>query len=47
MFPPGTIVLNRPDKRNVLSRQTLAELAQAFDDLHQERSVRAVILTGG
>ncbi len=45
-LPSGTIVLNRPDKRNALSRQSLAELAQAFDDLHQERSVRAVILTG-
>src|SRR3954471_20855381 len=45
-LPSGTIVLNRPDKRNALSRQVLAELSQAFDDLHQERSVRAVILTG-
>src|SRR5262245_16810233 len=44
--PSGTIVLNRPDKRNALSRQLLADIAQAFDDLHQERSVRAVILTG-
>jgi methylglutaconyl-CoA hydratase len=44
--PSGTIVLNRPDKRNALSRKLLADLAQAFDDLHQERSVRAVILTG-
>jgi len=45
-IPSGTIVLNRPDKRNALSRQALNELMQAFDDLHQERSVRAVILTG-
>src|SRR5437763_9749540 len=45
-LPSGTIVLNRPDKRNALSRELLAELAQAFDDLHQERRVRAVILTG-
>src|SRR5436190_4398019 len=44
--PSGTIVLNRPDKRNALSRQMLTDLAQAFDDLHQERKVRAVILTG-
>jgi len=44
--PSGTIVLNRPDKRNALSRQMLEELAQALDDLHQERKVRAVILTG-
>lgn len=42
----GTIILNRPDKRNALSRALLAELQQAFDDLHQERRVRAVVLTG-
>jgi methylglutaconyl-CoA hydratase len=44
--PSGTIVLNRPEKRNALSRQMLTDLAQALDDLHQERKVRAVILTG-
>jgi methylglutaconyl-CoA hydratase len=44
--PSGTIVLNRPEKRNALSRQMLTDLGQAFDDLHQERRVRAVILTG-
>ena len=42
----GTIVLDRPDKRNALSRALLAEVSQAFDDLHQERRVRAVVLTG-
>ena len=45
-LPSGTIILNRPDKRNALSRQMIADLVQAFDDLHQERRVRAVILTG-
>jgi methylglutaconyl-CoA hydratase len=44
--PSGTIVLNRPDKRNAITRQMMADLAQAFDDLHQEKKVRAVILTG-
>ncbi len=39
-------MLNRPDKRNALSRQVLQDLAQAFSDLHQEKKVRAVILTG-
>ena len=42
----GTIILNRPDKRNALSRALLSELAQALGDLHQENRVRAVILTG-
>ena len=45
-LPSGTVVLNRPDKRNALSRQMLTDIAQALDDLHQERKVRAVILTG-
>jgi methylglutaconyl-CoA hydratase len=44
--PSGTIILNRPEKRNALTRQMIADLAQAFDDLHQEKRVRAVILTG-
>jgi len=41
----GTIILNRPEKRNALSRALLTELAQAFADLHLERRVRGVILT--
>lgn len=44
--PSGSIILNRPSKRNALSRAMIAEIQQAFDDLHQERKVRAVILTG-
>jgi enoyl-CoA hydratase/carnithine racemase len=42
----ATVILNRPEKRNALNRALLAELQQMFDDLHQERRVRAVILTG-
>ncbi len=42
----GTVVLERPEKRNALSRQMLTQLRQAFEDLHQEKKVRAVILTG-
>ncbi len=42
----GTIILNRPEKRNALNRALLAEIDQALDDLHLERRVRAVILTG-
>jgi methylglutaconyl-CoA hydratase len=43
----GTIILNRPEKRNALNRTMIAELDQALGDLHMERRVRAVILTGG
>src|SRR6185436_5135721 len=42
----ATVILNRADKRNALNRALLAELQQMFEDLHQERRVRAVILTG-
>lgn len=42
----GTILLNRPDRRNALTRAMLSQIAQALSDLHQEKRVRAVILTG-
>ena len=42
----GTIVINRPAHRNALSRATIGDLAQAFEDLHRQKKVRAVILTG-
>src|SRR5262245_47455762 len=42
----GTIVLNRPARRNALSRAMIAQLQEALSDLHQEKRVRAVILTG-
>jgi enoyl-CoA hydratase/carnithine racemase len=42
----ATVILSRPEKRNALSRALLAELAEMLDDLHREKRVRAVILTG-
>lgn len=44
--PSGTIILQRPEKRNALTRFMMLEIQQALDDLHQERRVRAVIVTG-
>lgn len=44
--PSGTIILNRREKRNALTRESMVELRQAFEDFRQERKVRAVILTG-
>src|SRR3954468_10873489 len=41
----GTIILNRPEKRNALTRELIAELTQALDDLRRERRVRAVVLS--
>lgn len=45
-YPSGTIVLNRDEKRNALSRSMIRDVQQALEDLHQEKRVRAVILTG-
>jgi enoyl-CoA hydratase/carnithine racemase len=42
----GTIILNRPERRNALSRAMLDQLQQALDDLHLEKRVRAIVLTG-
>jgi len=42
----GTIVLNRPEKRNALTRAMLVQLQEALSDLHQEKRVRAIVLTG-
>ena len=42
----GTILLSGKARRNALSASTLEDLRQAFADLHQQKSVRAVMLTG-
>jgi enoyl-CoA hydratase/carnithine racemase len=42
----GTIILNRPDKRNALTREMISQLMQALEDLRCERRVRAVVLSG-
>jgi len=42
----GTIILNRPDKRNALSRALIEALRQALEDFLGERSMRSIILTG-
>ncbi|MEN1679532.1 MAG: enoyl-CoA hydratase/isomerase family protein [Planctomycetota bacterium] len=44
--PVATIVLNRPDCCNALTRSMILALREAVGDLHQERRVRAVVLTG-
>ncbi len=45
-LPSGTIILNRPERRNAINRETINALIEAFDDFQQERKVRALILTG-
>ncbi len=44
--PCGTIILDRATKCNALSRQMVADLTQAFDDLRQEKRIRVIVLTG-
>jgi methylglutaconyl-CoA hydratase len=33
--PSGTIILQRPEKRNALSRLMMLEIKRALEDLHQ------------
>ena len=44
--PSGTIIIRRPHRMNALDLDTMNLIRDAFEDLHQERLVRAVILTG-
>ncbi len=41
----GTIILDRPAQQNALTRAMVVELTQAFRDMHQEKRVRAVVIT--
>lgn len=42
----ATIILDRPHACNALSSGLVADLTQAFSDVHQEMKVDAVVLTG-
>ena len=42
----ATVTLARPDRRNSLSDEMLADLAAAFAELRDDASTRAVIVTG-
>nr|MBO2511672.1 enoyl-CoA hydratase [Gammaproteobacteria bacterium] len=42
-----TLRLNRPDKMNALTRAMYSQLAEALDAANADRSVRAVLITGG
>ena len=44
--PAGTIIINRPNQRNALTRELVQQLTQALRDLLMESSVKAVIITG-
>ncbi len=42
----ATVMLNNPEKRNMLSGQMLAELVDAMRSARDDEAVRAVVLTG-
>lgn len=42
----GTITVNRPDKRNALSKTVLSEIGQVLDQWETDPAVEAVIFTG-
>lgn len=42
----ATFVINRPETCNALDGQVIADLQQAFSDIHQEKRVDAVVVTG-
>ncbi|MDG2185345.1 MAG: enoyl-CoA hydratase/isomerase family protein [Mariniblastus sp.] len=44
--PSGSIIINRPNRRNALSREIIDSIRQALEDFYQESNVRAIILTG-
>ena len=41
----ATLVLDRAEARNAINPQLLADLKQAFSDIHQEKRVKAAVLT--
>jgi enoyl-CoA hydratase/carnithine racemase len=42
----GTIVLNRPERKNPLTFESYAELRDLFDNLRFESRIKAIVLTG-
>ena len=42
----GTITINRPERRNALSRITFLELEAAFDHMEHDDDIRVVVITG-
>ncbi|GIW87958.1 MAG: enoyl-CoA hydratase [Isosphaeraceae bacterium] len=44
--PVAVLTLNRPEKRNALSRALIARLSDALSQVAAQRSVRVVVITG-
>ena len=41
-----TITLNRPDRLNAMNRQLIDDVAEAFNDAHQDPATKAIVFTG-
>ena len=41
-----TVVLNRPDKLNALTRAMWAQIGQVFDQLHADEELRCIVMRG-
>jgi len=41
-----TISINRPDKRNALNAEVVAELQEAFEAAEADENVRVIVITG-
>lgn len=44
--PVAYITINNPDKANIMDRQTIVEISEAWKEVWEDWDVRAVILTG-
>ncbi len=42
----ATVIINRPEKRNALNREAIAELESAFETIAGAPEIRGVVLTG-
>jgi enoyl-CoA hydratase/carnithine racemase len=42
----ATVLMDRPQRRNALSPSLIEDLTVAFSDIHQEKRVKAVVLSG-
>ncbi len=44
--PMALVTINRPDKHNAISLQTLSELHSAIDDAVSDERIRVITITG-
>jgi methylglutaconyl-CoA hydratase len=44
--PSGTIILNRPDKKNAITSEMVEKISEAIEDFRQQKSVSSLIIVG-